>query len=77
MKEITVTGLVSKNGENYVLSTNDGTDYCLSAILPWEGVSSDYGTSEFEMHVGKCVTARGVTDGHTIYKTTLRTKKSE
>ena len=67
MDEITVTGSISKQRSNYVISTDTGEDYYLSAILPWEAVSADYGTHEYESHIGHQVTVVGLTDGHTIY----------
>ena len=71
MKEITVTGLVSKILNQYVITTDDGTEFQLSAILPWEAVSADYGTSEFAQNLGRKMTASGVTDGQTIWKSSL------
>jgi hypothetical protein len=71
MKEITVTGLVSKILNQYVITTDDGTEFQLSAILPWEAVSADYGTDEFARNLGRKMTASGVTDGQTIWKASL------
>ncbi|MHA2372672.1 MAG: hypothetical protein ACXAEB_06635 [Candidatus Thorarchaeota archaeon] len=71
MKEITVTGLVSKILNQYVITTDDGTEFQLSAIMPWESVSADYGTDEFAQNLGRKMTASGVTDGQTIWKASL------
>jgi hypothetical protein len=71
LKEISVTGLVSKILENYVITTDDGREYELSAIMPWEAVSPDFGSGEFALHLGKRMTASGLTDGRTIWKASL------
>ncbi len=72
MEDRIVTGLIKKSGASYTIITDDGKEYYLSAILPWEAVSADYGVQEFESNVGKYVTVKGLTDGHTIYRATLR-----
>jgi hypothetical protein len=71
LKEISVTGLVSRILDNYVITTDDGQNYELSAIMPWEAVSPDFGSGEFALHLGKRVIASGMTDGHTIWKASL------
>ncbi|MGY5855993.1 MAG: hypothetical protein RTS72_05285 [Candidatus Thorarchaeota archaeon] len=67
MKDITITGLVSMALEQYIITTDDGTEYKLSAILPWEAVSPDFGSGDFALHLGKRMTATGSTDGETIW----------
>jgi hypothetical protein len=71
MKEITVTGLVSKILDQYVITTDDGTEYILSAILPWESVAPDFGSGDFALHLGKRMTATGSVDGYTIWRAAL------
>ena len=71
MKEISVTGLVSNILDQYVITTDDGTEYKLSAILPWEAVAADFGSGDFALHLGKRMTAIGTTDGYTIWRATL------
>ena len=71
MKEIIITGLVSKILDKYVITADDGTEYELSAIMPWEAVAPDFGSGVYALHLGKRMVASGVTDGHTIWKTTL------
>lgn len=67
MKDITITGLVSMVLDQYIITTDDGTEYKLSAILPWEAVSPDFGSGDFVLHLGKRMTATGSTDGETIW----------
>jgi hypothetical protein len=47
MKDVTVTGLISKIMNRYVITSDDGTQYELSAIHPWEAVSPDFGSGIF------------------------------
>ncbi|MFW9957570.1 MAG: hypothetical protein ACFFCT_05830 [Candidatus Odinarchaeota archaeon] len=68
MEEIIITGLLSKISDQYVITTDEGIEYILSAILPWEAVSADYGSEEFASHLGKRLTVRGLSDGSTIYR---------
>ena len=67
MEEISVVGLISQILGKYVVTTDDGTQYELSAILPWEAVAPDYGTGEFAPSLGKRVEVTGLTDGGTIW----------
>ena len=71
MEEIAVTGIIRRSGRNYVIATDDGKEYHLSAILPWEAVSPDYNTHIFELNLGRRMTATGLSDGNTIYKAML------
>ncbi|MHA1665762.1 MAG: hypothetical protein ACTSW7_00105 [Candidatus Thorarchaeota archaeon] len=71
LKEIIVTGLVSRILDKYVITTDDGTEYELSAIMPWEAVSPDFGFGDYALHLGKRMVASGSTDGHAIWKATL------
>ena len=71
MDEIAVLGVIKKTSTNYVIVTDDGKEYRLSAILPWEAISPDYNTYEFELNLGKRISVSGVTNGHTIYRASL------
>ena len=71
MKEISVTGIVSKILNQYVITTDDGTEYKLSAIMPWEAVPPDFRSGDFVLHLGKRMTATGTTDSHTIWRAML------
>ncbi len=46
---------------------DNGTEYKLSAIMPWEAVSPDFDSGKFAAVLGKRVTVSGVTDGTTIW----------
>ncbi|RDE11607.1 MAG: hypothetical protein C4K47_09615 [Candidatus Thorarchaeota archaeon] len=76
MKDVSITGLISRIMNRYVITTDDGTQYELSAIYPWEAVSADYGSGIFAANLGKHMTAMGLTDGHTIWKANLRSEES-
>ena len=71
MKEIIITGLVSRILNKYVITSDDGSEYELSAIMPWEAVSPDFGSGDYATSLGKRMIASGVTDGHTIWKASL------
>jgi hypothetical protein len=73
MDEITIVGTVSKTASGYVAYTDNGTEYQLSAILPWEAVPPDFGSVGFEMHLAKRMIISGLTDGNTIYGARLST----
>ncbi len=66
-----VSGIVSYRQDNYIITTDDGTEYILSAIMPWEAVPSDFGSGDYALHVGKRMTATGTTDGQTIWRAVL------
>lgn len=67
LKEITVTGLMSKIFDYYIVTKDDGTEYKLSAIKPWEAVSPDFDSGRFAVVLGKRVTVTGMSDGDTIW----------
>ena len=67
LKEITVTGLMSKIFDSYTVTMDDGTEYKLSAIMPWEAVSPDFDSGKFAVVLGKRVSVSGLTDGNTIW----------
>ena len=71
LKEIEVEGIISQTGKQYTITSDDGTNYDLSAILPWEAVASDYGIGAFTHHVGKRAKIAGLTDGYTIWNAQL------
>jgi hypothetical protein len=71
MDEITVTGIVSKVMNEYIITTDDGTEFKLSAIMPWEAVSPDFGSGDFALHLGKRMNASGSRDGQTIWGASL------
>jgi hypothetical protein len=75
MKDLSVTGLISRIMNRYVITADDGTQYELSAISPWEAVSVDYGSGVFAANLGKRMTASGLTDGHTIWKASLQSEE--
>ena len=67
MEEISVTGIVSRILDQYVITTDDGTEFKLSTILPWEAVAPDFGSGDFALHLGKRMTATGSVDTNTIW----------
>jgi hypothetical protein len=73
LKEIQVEGVVSQKGNQYTITTDDGIQYNLSAIMPWEAVAPGYRIEGFTLHAGRRVIATGMTDGCTIWKAQLGT----
>lgn len=71
MEEITVSGRVSEALNEYTLTTDDGIEYKLSAILPWEAVPADFDSGRFAVRLGERVTISGVIDGDTIWRAVL------
>jgi hypothetical protein len=71
LKEIKVEGIISQSGSKYKITTDDGTQYELSAIMLWESVAPDYGTGVFAQYIGKRAIATGLTEGYTIWKAQL------
>jgi hypothetical protein len=71
MKEISVIGTISKTMNEYVITTDEGTEYRLSAIIPYEAVPPDFASGDFALHLGKRMVAIGSSDGHTIWGASL------
>jgi len=74
LEEITVVGLISKIMDRYVVTTDDGTQYTLSAIMPYESVSPDYNSASFAEHLGLRAKVSGLCDGSTIWRAYLTEK---
>jgi len=75
-KEIEIIGLISKVLDQYIITTDNGTEYSLSAISPWESVSPDYNSGQYADHLGHRMIASGKTDGSTIWGASLASTKS-
>lgn len=58
---------MSKILDYYMVTKDDGTEYKLSAIKPWEAVSPDFDSGKFAVVLGKRVTITGLSDGHMIW----------
>ena len=71
MEEITVVGLISKILDRYVVTTDDGSQFTLSAIMPYESVSPDYGSHTFAKRLGLRTKVSGLCDGNTIWRAYL------
>ena len=71
MEEITVVGLISKILDRYVVTTDDGTQFTLSAIMPYESVSPDNDSHTFAEHLGLRTKVSGLCDGNTIWRAYL------
>ncbi len=67
LEEITVVGLVSKIMDRYVVTTDDGTEYTLSAIMPYESVPPDFNSHIFVERLGLRTKVSGLCDGDTIW----------
>ena len=71
MDEITVVGLISKIMDRYVVTTDDGTQYTLSAIMPYESVPPDHDSHIFIERLGLRTKVSGLCDGNTIWRAYL------
>ena len=71
LKDIEVTGLISKVLDRYIVTIDNGTEYTLSGILPWESVAADYDSGQYAAHLGHRMTVNGQTDGSTIWGAAL------
>ena len=67
LRSVSVEGLISRIHDEYVITTDSGIQYRLSAIMPYEAVSPDFDSGRFALALGKKVTVAGVTDGDTIW----------
>jgi len=64
MEEAELIGVVSKKLNTYILTTDEGKEYKLFAIDPWESVPTDFDTAKFELFIGEKVKVSGrITDG--------------
>jgi hypothetical protein len=72
LQDIEVTGLISRVLNRYVVITPDGTEYELSAIMPWEAVSPDFDSGQYAQELGHTMIVSGKTDGSTIWGAKLR-----
>lgn len=72
MDDIEVVGLISKVLNRYVVIMRDGTQYELSAIMPWEAVSPDFDSGQFAQNLGQEMVVTGSTDGSTIWGAQLQ-----
>ncbi len=59
IEEKYVIGVVKEIMNKFILVTDDGKEYKLYAINPWEAVSVDFNSSRFVPFVGKTVKATG------------------
>ncbi|MHA1906859.1 MAG: hypothetical protein ACW98Y_06170 [Candidatus Thorarchaeota archaeon] len=71
LKDIEITGLISKVLNRYVVITKEGVEYELSAIMPWEAVSPDFDSGQYAQQLGRTMVVSGKTDGSTIWGATL------
>ncbi len=67
MEEKELTGVVTKEFNEYILTTEDGHKYKLFAINPWESVPTDFDTAKFEQFLGETVKVYGRVSGSEIW----------
>ncbi len=73
LEDIEVRGLISKVLNRYVVITEEGGEYELSAIMPWEAVSPDFDSGRFAKELGHTMIVSGKSDGSTIWGARLHT----
>ncbi len=67
MEDVEISGVVSRKMEKYILTTEDGEEYTLYAINPWESVPVDFDTAKFEKFIGEKVKVFGRSSGTEIW----------
>lgn len=67
MEEVEKKGVVSKKMEKYILTTEEGEEFTLYAINPWESVPVDFDTAKFEKFIGEKVKVFGRSTGTEIW----------
>ncbi|MCG3253847.1 MAG: hypothetical protein ACTSUW_03630 [Candidatus Heimdallarchaeota archaeon] len=67
MEEVELTGVVSKKFNEFILTTEEGKEYKLFAINPWESVPTNFDTAKFEQFVGESVKVSGRLSGSEIW----------
>ena len=67
MEEKEIFGVVSRRNNEYILTTEDGKDYKLFAISPWESVPPEFDTAKFAEFIGEKVKVTGKFSGNEIW----------
>ena len=67
MDEKEISGIVSRKNNEYILTADDGKEYKLFAISPWESVPPDFDSAKFAKFIGKKVKASGNFSGSEIW----------
>jgi hypothetical protein len=67
MEDKELIGTISKQSNQYYLTTDDGEKYQIYAINPWESVPVDFDTGKFAGFEGKKVRVAGRVKGMEIW----------
>jgi len=70
-EEKIIIGIVKEKMGKYIVEAEDGTEYTLFAIKPWESVSPDHNTGKFAAFIDKKVQASGSFSGTEIWAASL------
>jgi hypothetical protein len=71
MQDVELIGILSEKLNKYILTTDDGTEYTIYAINPWESVPPEFDTAKFNKFVGKKVKVFGRASGTEIWNATM------
>jgi hypothetical protein len=77
MEETELTGVISKKFNKYILTTDEGKEYKLFAISPWESVPTDFDTAKFEQFIGDTVKVYGRLSGSEIWNALVHCPNNE
>ncbi|NHJ84180.1 MAG: hypothetical protein FK734_01875 [Asgard group archaeon] len=77
MENVELTGTLSQRMNKYILTTDDGTEYILFSISPWEAVSPDFDTAKFAQFIGKKVKVYGRATGTEVWDTVIHSPDCE
>ncbi|NHJ48203.1 MAG: hypothetical protein FK733_10490 [Asgard group archaeon] len=71
MQDVELIGMISEKMNRYILTTDDGTEYTVYAINPWESVPPEFDTAKFSKYVGEKVRVFGNASGTEIWNATM------
>ena len=71
MEEQELIGILTKRVNKFIVITEEGKEYRIYAINPWQAVSIDYDTGKYNDLIGKKVRVFGRFLGTEIWKATI------
>jgi hypothetical protein len=77
MQDVEIFGVVTEKFNKYILTADDGTEYTLFAINPWESVPPEFGTGKFAKFIGERVKVFGRLSGTEIWNAVIHCPEDE
>ncbi len=71
LEEVVVTGTLTTSADQFLLHSNNGKVYRISAIKLYAAVSPEYGSEKYRPFVGLRVRVHGLSDGTTIWNASV------